>query len=182
MPTTAGVEAIPKSTIHGQAGPGRVVPTHAVWPAAPSTIAWMPGLAMRSRWPCVGRTDHRGALVAWRGAGDVQVLARYCAARMRQDEQLLQLLFLSVYPSDQVGGVIFWSVPPDWRLEIGLAFEAALDTVEVLPSDRRNDASARAQQQRLDQAAADLAGLLSGSAPARGRPADEEGSFTIELR
>jgi SAM-dependent methyltransferase len=30
MPTTAGVEAIPKSTIHGQAGPASVVPTHAV--------------------------------------------------------------------------------------------------------------------------------------------------------
>ena len=125
---------------------------------------------------------HRGgALVAWRGVGDAQVLARYCAARMRHDDDLMQLLFLSVYPSDQVGGVIFWSVPPDWRLEIGLAFGAAMDTVEVLPSDRRIDERARAQQ-RLEEAAADLAGLLTGSAPTRGRPADEEDSFTIELR
>ena len=108
---------------------------------------------------------HRGGgLVAWRGEGDEATLRDYALARTQGDADLIQLLQLAVYPSDRVGGVMFWDVPPDWRLEVAAPFDAVHESVAVLPAERAEDERSQLLGRRLSEAAADLAALLAPTA------------------
>jgi bifunctional DNase/RNase len=62
-----------------------------------------------------------GAVVAWVGIGDSDVVRLYCQARADRDFDLTYLAMGDVFPPVDVEAIAFRSVARLWRLEVGLA-------------------------------------------------------------
>ncbi|HEY2960638.1 MAG TPA: bifunctional nuclease domain-containing protein [Actinomycetota bacterium] len=92
-------------------------------------------------------THDSGALVAWAGRGDQQVLERYCQARADGDADLTQLLMREVFPTDQVEAVMFRTV-------------GRLSRVEVAITGEHGDEQGKRFAERTDHAVRELEALL----------------------
>lgn len=144
------------------AHPKRVVPA----PLAldPETQRQVEAILERVRSSFKGRIallKHRsGALVAWQGTGDSDMLARWSAAKVRGERDLAEALTYAVYPDDEVGGVVFMKVHSDYQLEVALPLAPEQVPLKPLTKGNPYDPRDNFYQNQIEQAARELEALL----------------------
>jgi RNA polymerase sigma-70 factor, ECF subfamily len=81
----------------------------------------------------VALTHRSGALQAWRGLGDAELLERYAAVQDGEDDDLAELATNAAFPSEYVvGGIRFETLATDWRLHVALAEDRPPDQWQEL--------------------------------------------------